>query len=184
MRLIPQGDRKIQRGQPLSDEQVHTFEQLHQVFGAMGRFRDIKQRLLPRFGVLAFGDVTCNGDAHLPGLGPTGRPQDMHDSAILVQVSVLKIEFGLAAHDVLSRLQRARAISGQHQLNHVRSDQFLLRVPENALAGRTYKDKPPLTVHHAHGIKQQIDEAGLRQVAFNIHWAALCQKVKPHTPSS
>ncbi|MNT36770.1 hypothetical protein D3C72_1728750 [compost metagenome] len=135
----------------------------------MGSFRDGIQRRLPGFGLFALSDVTRHGDTQLVDLGPTRRPQNVHDLAILAHVAVFEVELGLAAHDLPCSVEGALTVGRVHQIDHRQADHLIGAVTENTLAGCTDKDEAALLIHRANGVQQEIDVARQRRRISGCH---------------
>ncbi len=168
--FVIQRHRKIQRRQPLANNQVYALEQRQQVCRGMGRLGNRIQRRLPGLGLLAFGDVPGHGNAQLVHRRPARRPQDVHHPTVLAQVTVLEIELGLAVHDLPRRLKGPLTVGGVHQVDHRLADQLLRGVAKNLFAGSTDKHETPLAVDGTHGVQQKVDVAGQRRGNFECPW--------------
>ncbi len=168
---------KIQRRQPFANEQMNPFEQRQQIFRRMRRLGNCVQRRLPRFGLLALGDIAGDGDAQLVDLRPARRPGNMRDAAVLAQVAVLEIVLRVAAHDFASGREGALAIGRVHQLDHRAADQLVRRVAENPLAGSADKNETALFVDRANGVQQQVHVARQRRRVRAFHGSTGC----PHS---
>ncbi|MNQ67492.1 hypothetical protein D3C85_820180 [compost metagenome] len=95
----------------------------------------------------------------------------MHHLAILAQVAVLEIEFGLTAHDLACGIEGALAIGRVHQIDHLLADQFVRAVAENALTGCADKNEATLFVDRANGVQQEVDVARQRSGISGGHGA-------------
>ncbi|MNN73676.1 hypothetical protein D3C81_1898120 [compost metagenome] len=97
----------------------------------------------------------------------------MHHLAVLAQVTVFKVEFGLAAHDFPRGIERALAIGRMHQIDHRLTDHLVGGVTENALESRTDKYEATLLVDRTNGVEQQIEVACQRCGVTVCHGALL-----------
>ena len=90
---------------------------------------------LSGLGLFSPGDVAGNANTHLLGLEPLGRPHDVDDMALLVNVAVFVVSRGLPCGNLSGKLAGGFPVIGMYQLKRGAAYQFFGRIAENPFAG-------------------------------------------------
>ncbi|MNH17896.1 hypothetical protein D3C79_775830 [compost metagenome] len=152
--------------------------------GAQGRFQSvIEQRAVGQggqrivvgheaqffLGLAEGGHVPRDTDARLHLIRPEGRPEDVHDTAILADVTVAEIDVGMPVHDPDDGGPCHQQVVRMDVVGDRGADQLDGPVTEQGFTGITDKDNLVVPIDHEHCVQHQVDQPGIERLQVNGH---------------